>query len=271
MIIAALSTKHAKATAIAEPLAQVGFSVVEVVTETDALGTFTGTVPRRHSPIATARLKAFLAAGHPGASWLLGSEGTMTTFGFSSTLDHEVIVAVPVGRPSVTVVGRGSAVLPVGLSWRLRGTASMDDLAERAAFADLGRHLLCVVRPHDGVVHSDVATLTELAAAIDELAMPGHDLIVQTDFRAHRCPSRHVALATAAEDLAHRLSTRGPSCAELGFGEDGTAGNRPCRSCAAPTGTPSHRVARCPWCDHVARELLSDDAVDSGACGWCNP
>ncbi len=271
MIIAALSTKHAKATAIAEPLAQVGFSVVEVVTETDALGTFTGTIPRRHSPIATARLKALLASGHSGASWLLGSEGTMTTFGFSSTLDHEVIVAVPVGQPSVTVVGRGSAVLPVGLSWRLTGKVSMDDLAERAATADLGRHHLCVVRPHDGIVRADVATLAELASAIDELATPHHDLIVQTDFRAHRCPSRHVALAAAAEDLARRLATRCPACAELGFGEDGTAGNRPCRSCAAPTETPSHRVLRCPWCDHAARELLSADPVDPRACGWCNP
>lgn len=279
---AVLATRHGKLELIAPALARVGYALRAVDVDTDLLGTFSGEVPRPGPPQDVAVAKARLAMGASGVRVGVASEGTVgpsPTVPFANA-DVELVVLVD-DVLGITVVGRhvghglrvvGEDVTPAALAT----DGVLDDLLVRAGVDGSDGHHL-IVRPSVGPAHpvvKAIATAEALLAAVARCAgaSPDGRARIETDLRAHLCPSRHPAIVAAAGDLAVRLASRCPACASPGWGVVRAVPGRPCADCGAPTRAPRADVEGCVACPEERARPRADLApVDPAQCDRCNP
>ncbi len=98
---------------------------------------------------------------------------------------------------------------------------------------------------HKGV--HDRAVLDEAIRTCAALSSDGHAHL-ETDLRAHHCPSRRPIIAAAAYRLAERLATRCPTCATPGWGIVRVELGVPCQLCGRPVQVPNADVYGCAAC-----------------------
>ena len=271
---AVLATRHGKLDLIAPALATVGLSVRAVDVDTDALGTFSGEVPRTGSPRDVAVAKARLGMRAAGVPLGVASEGSVGPSPVVplAVADVELVVLVDDVR-GLVVVGRH-----VSHDLRIVGEdvasgAPLDDLVRRAGLPDHRVIVRPAVGPPDPVVKA-VADLDALAAAVARCAAASPDgrARVETDLRAHLCPSRRPAIAAAAADLAARLAATCPACSSPGWGIEGTGPGRPCAACGTPTAVPRADLEACVVCpERRERPRVDAGPVDPARCERCNP
>ncbi len=271
-----LATKHDKLPLIAPPLADaVGLRVDAVAVDTDSLGTFTGDIPRQAPPLDTAIAKARLGMSAAGQTLGLASEGSIgpdPAMPFVNA-DREIIVLVDDDN--------GIVVWESHTSWDIvvasTSVGADEDLAaflSRAGFPD---HQL-IVRPNSGALHpiyKGISSIDTLATAVSECAGVATDGLarVETDMRAHACPSRRSVIAAAAERLAARIAALCPSCGAPGWGRVDVVLGVPCAWCGTEVARPRAEIAGCPACEHrMDLPLIPPGArVDPGECSYCNP
>ena len=274
MIDAVLATRHGKLPLVAPALATVGYAVRAVEVDTDALGTFSGEVPRPGPPRDVAVAKARLGMAAAGVAVGLASEGSVGPSPLLplATADVELVVLVDDAR-GLVVVGRH-----VAHDLRLVGAdvapgEPLDDLARRAGLPDHRVIVRPALGPPDPVV-KDVADVAALSAAVARCAAapPDRRARVETDLRADRCPSRRPAIAAAAADLAARLAATCPACGSPGWGVEGSVPGRPCAGCGAPTSAARADLEACVVCpERRERPRVDAGPVDPARCDRCNP
>ena len=279
---AVLATRHGKLDLIAPALAPVGYVVRAVEVDTDALGTFTGEVPRPGPPRDVAVAKARLAMDATGVRAGVASEGTVgpsPLVPFATAVTELVVFVDDV--LGITVVGRHVShdlrVVGEDVTPELLGPPSaVADLLVRAGVGGEGGHHL-IVRPAAGLPDPVVKAIADpdtLLAAVLRCAAASPDgrARVETDLRAHLCPSRRPAIAAAAADLAGRLGARCPVCASPGWGMVRSVSGRPCADCGAPTSAVRADVEACVACPEERERPRADlGPVDPAQCSWCNP
>ncbi len=152
-----------------------------------------------------------------------------------------------------------------------------EDMASFLSRADFPNHQL-IVRPNSGALHpiyKGISSIDTLAGAVRECAGIATDHLarVETDMRAHACPSRRAVIAAAAERLATRIATRCPSCRAPGWGRVDVVLGVPCARCGTEVARPRAEVDGCPSCEYTrGRPLISPQTrVDPGECLYCNP
>ncbi|MHB8245189.1 MAG: DUF6671 family protein [Acidimicrobiales bacterium] len=274
--VAVLSTKHAKLPLIGPPLERaVGLRVDAAAVDTDALGTFTGDIPRLGPPLDTAIAKARLGMSLTGQALGIASEGSI---GPDPALpfviaDRELVVLVDDDA--------GIVVWETNTSWEIvtatttvRPLEDLEQFLTRAAFP---AHQL-IVRPNSGQaqpIHKGIANLGDLTAAISECASVATDGLacVETDLRAHACPSRRTVIAAAAGRLACRLAARCPACGAPGWGRVDIVLGVPCAWCSTEVARPRAEIDGCPACEHRATRpvVTPETRADPGECPFCNP
>lgn len=122
---------------------------------------------------------------------------------------------------------------------------------------------------HKGV--HDRAVLDEAIRTCAALSSDGH-VHLETDLRAHHCPSRRPIIAAAAYRLVERLATRCPTCATPGWGIVRVELGVPCQLCGRPVQVPNADVYGCAAC--TAEQTVSrpeSNGADPARCRWCNP
>lgn len=268
---ALLVTKHGKQRQLGPVFAESGWTLDVVSADTDSLGTFSGDVPRRHSPFETVRRKALLGVGLGDAPWLVASEGSIGS-SWPGVVDDVELVAL-VARDTRTVV-RGRAV-GHGLravQFKVDSTTTEGEIVRRCADADLPRHRLLVATSdrRDGAI-GDLAHIEDVLDACQRLARRRRTLTVQTDFRAHLCPSRQTVIIDAARDLMIRMSQECPKCGAEGYGEEGSIPGRPCADCGSPTVDEISLRWACPTCGFQESRPVQCELADPARCSWCNP
>lgn len=290
---AALATRHGKLPLVALPLWSVlGMTTVQVDADTDALGTFSGEVPRVGSAVEAAQRKAHLAMRATGLPIGLGSEGSIADpWGLGlGVVDREVVVLVDDER-GISVIGRAANTNLVAVAATVSPGEPVEDLLRRAE-----------VPPHHLIVHPDglaprlpspgdgqpgapdptwqlattkgIGDTRSLQAAITRAAAasPHGRARVESDLRAHCCPSRRPVIAAAARDLAARLASRCPACGSPGWGVEGLIAGRDCAWCGGPTDEPVAERWQCPSCPaSEVRPVDGAEAGDPGRCSRCNP
>lgn len=271
---AALATRHGKLELIGPALAPLGLKVVVAEVDTDAFGTFTGEVPRKGPPLEVAKRKARAAMAATGLDAGLASEGS---FGPHPeipfvTADVELVVLVD-DRLGLTVHegALGLETAAAGITVGAEAETELGEFCRRVGFPE--QALIC--RPGDGG-HSrifkairDPATLWSAVRSAAG-ASKDHLAVVETDLRAHLCPTRRPVIAEAATRLAARLRRRCPACGAPGFGSVSHEPGLPCELCGRPTELARSRTESCPGCGH-GESVAVEGRADPTYCAHCNP
>jgi len=272
---AVLATKHDKLPLVAPPLAAVGLEVVAVAVDTDRLGTFTGEIPRPGSARDTAIAKARLAMAATGIPLGLASEGSIGPHPATPllTVDVELVVLVDDDRDIIV----WAAATGTDTMAATQVVAPGQDPTGLVGRFDLPHHAV-IVRPNQGPpapVFKGLRHPADIDAAVAACAAasPDQRARLETDLRAHHCPSRRPVIRLAAERLATRLAARCPTCASPGWGPIDIVTGVPCDWCATPVDDVRAEVDGCPACGHRAeRATVGPDATaDPGRCPRCNP
>ncbi|MBN9211814.1 MAG: hypothetical protein BGO45_13020 [Microbacterium sp. 71-36] len=260
----AVGTRHGKESAFAPALGRwVGVTVrATSALDTDALGTFTGDVPRAVSPMDAAAAKAAGAADELGTPFGIATEASYATSlgGFGPVVHEELAVFLDLER---------GIRVPHGLRAYARVAVPRDVQDECAARAYL-----------EGIGFPDQAVVVRFA---DQLVkgVQDEDLVLgflrqgavrlEPDLRAHMNPQRRRILRRLAWGLAARLRTPCPECAAPGFGPVDVIRGVPCGVCGTPTSRVRADVDGCATCP-ARRERPRPVAVaDPATCDVCNP
>lgn len=272
---AVLATIHDKLPLIAPAmLTAVGLDVRDVRVDTDQLGTFTGDVARPGTPWATAIAKARLGMNATSTRLGLASEGSIGPPPGLAFVIAALELVVLVDDERGIIVGEtaiGYDIITIAAD--ITPGDDIDALLQRGGFPE---HRMIVrpaagppTPPHKGV-HDRVA-LDEAIRSCAALSPDGHAHL-ETDLRAHHCPSRRPIIAAAAHRLARRLATRCPTCATPGWGIVRVELGVPCQLCGRPVQLPNADVHGCEACN--VEQTVSrpeSNGADPGRCQWCNP
>ncbi len=276
---AVLATMHGKEQAIAPVLRdRLGLTVSTAPgIDTDALGTFTGEIPRAGTIREAAIAKARLGMKATGLTIGLASEGS---YGL-----HPQIPFIPGGVELMVLVDDTRGIV---VSEHLIDDAPVfghvfaavgDDLTpflDRVGFPD---HAL-IVKPADTKdgsrhIHKGLRDRSVLERAIASAQRHSGDgrALIQTDMRAHKNPTRMATLGRLASALAARLGTLCPACAMPGYGLVDVETGLPCEWCGAPSLMVRQHVFGCVACAHREQRPRADGLTyaDPGHCPLCNP
>ena len=272
---AVLSTMHDKLPLIAPAMgAAVGLDVRDVHVDTDQLGTFSGDVARRGTPWETAVAKARLGMRAAGIRLGLASEGSIgPPPGLAFVIAaRELVVLVDEERGIIvgeTAIGYDIITIAADIA----PGDDIESLLQRGGFPEHGM----IIRPAAGPLaplHKGIHDRSGLDEAIRTCAAVSTDgrAHVETDLRAHHCPSRRPIIAAAAHRLAQRLAACCPTCATPGWGIVRVELGVPCQHCRRPVQLPNADVFGCAACTFeqtVSRP--ESNGADPGRCEWCNP
>lgn len=262
---------HAKERVLAPVLAALGAIPELASIDTDAFGTFSGTVPRRGTQLEAAVAKAAAAREQLGTSAGVASEGAYgpdPVIGIVP-LGFELVVYVEAHRCR-PVIGRIASHGVVAGNARVESLAAARREAERLHYPDHG--LLVRTPGHAGgtAVHNSWDALERAVRAV--LRSGGH-VELESDLRAHRNPTRMLLVAEAARDLADHLADRCDVCACTGLTQVDPQPGLPCEDCGTPTELLLQRRLVCSWCEapHERAPHHGLAAADPGNCPRCNP
>ncbi len=271
---AVLSTKHDKLPLVAPPLAlHVGLIVDTFAVDTDQLGTFTGDISRTGSPWDTAVAKARLGMRGIDCTIGIASEGSIGPHPSAPFINASVELVVLVDDELGIVIGEAETGFDIfTVSADVAVDDDIGDLLERGRFP---AHAM-TIRPGDGSVHpiyKGIRTRRELGQAIRECAAASLNgrARVETDLRAHQCPTRRPIIARAAERLAMRLASCCPECNAPGWGTVRFEYGLPCGHCDREVSIARADVFGCATCPATRTVQCGPVVADPGCCDWCNP
>jgi hypothetical protein len=253
---------HDKERALAPAFRRVlGAEIVVPPLDTDALGTFSGEVPRPDALVETALLKAEMVfEALPGVDCALASEGSYGPI--------ERLPLTPGGVELLAFIDRRRGIRHVETlpthrtTWRLHRYAAGDPdrlLALRGmGFPRFGVFVVCssdMSRPI-----KNLATVEAVIEAMDREARRSADglAVLYSDMRAHKNPLRMQVLRAAGYKLALRLKTLCPKCEAPGFGPIGSRRGLPCEDCGTPTHWIDFEIDGCSVCGHARSRPRKD-------------
>lgn len=271
----ALATMHGKARALAPAFAKLAASLVlPNGIDTDALGTFSGEVPRLQAPLPTAIAKARLAMVATGLPLGLATEGSFgpdPQIGFV-TLHRELAVLVDDLHGQVVWEALNSHESNLD-SLVVSGARELDD-AQLARWG-FPAHALIVRGEPSGPIFKALNDRHSLTDAIHACiaASPLRQARIETDMRAHLNPTRMRQIALLGERLVARLRCRCPRCHAPGFGRVDVVTGLPCSWCGQPTLGLKGEIHGCAACGERAQRPRSDGVLESdpAQCDRCNP
>lgn len=278
---AVLATMHGKQAAIAPVLFdRLGLSVSTAADlDTDALGTFTGEVPRAGTIREAAIAKARLGMKATGLTIGIASEGSYGPHPHVSFIAGgiELMVLIDDIR-GIVVTEHLIDDVPMFAHAFVRVADELTDFLDRIGFPDQA----VIVKPAEGKsecegrpIHKGLRRREELAKAVAQCASNSRDgrALVQTDMRAHMNPTRMATLRQLAHALAERLAMRCPSCGVPGYGQVDVEAGLPCEDCGAPSIMVRNHIFGCVVCEHREKSPRTDGIThaDPGQCPLCNP
>lgn len=264
----ALLTCHGKEAAVAGPMRTAGFAVFTVSGfNTDALGTFTGEVPRQGSMLDAAVRKARLASELGGCRFGLGSEGSFggdPWLGISGWARELIVWYDAEQNRDVAAFVQGPET-----NFARRTVASLDEALEFADDVGFPEHGVIVGQPGETAFEKDFGDLHDLREHLHKVLQSG-PVELSTDMRAHRNPTRMAMIRRCGEELAKRLATPCPECGVIGFGAVAAVPGAVCTGCSLPTRHTRAELLRCDVC-HYQVERPVRAAVPPERCEHCNP
>ena len=274
-----LPTKHAKSVAIAPPFwSHLKADVLEYVTDTDQLGTFSGEIERHGSALDCARRKCELAFEmlEGRVEYCLASEGSFGPHPLVPFLarDQEILYFIDRRRGFHLHLVHASEKT----NYQMKAVSTLDELQAFAMSAQFPSHAL-VLRPNDrsakDVLFKGIVDHIDLKRSFEKARCASSDSLVwvETDMRAQFNPTRLAVIGELADKMARRLATLCPSCDAPGWGMVNTEGGLICEGCGQPTDMIMHETHGCVLCSHTETRPRSDglQTAPQMYCPCCNP
>ena len=272
-----LATIHAKDLAIAPPFRRLLDAEVVVAhgLDTDALGTFSGEVPRPDALVETCVIKAELAFRTLDVDYAIASEGSY------GPIDRVPLVSSGVEILAFIDRKRGLKIVETlgthRTNWRMRrfraGDPNVPTVVKAMGFPGYGVFVL----NNSDYSHpvKDLVNMDEVVAAVNREAKRSDDglALVISDMRANRNPMRMLVLRALSWKLAKRLERLCPKCHTPGFGPIGVRRGLPCERCGQPTHWIDFEIDGCSLCGHAESRPRKDGRKTAAnlSCATCNP
>ncbi len=274
-----LPTKHSKSLAVVPPFwSHLNADVLEYVTDTDQLGTFSGEIEREGSALDCARQKCELAFELIGEQieFSIASEGSFGPHPLIPFLarDQEILYFIDRKRNFHLHMVYASEKT----NYQAKAVGTLDELQDFAMSAQFPSHAL-VLRPNDRSskdhLYKGIVDKSLLKTSFEKAMIASGDRLVwvETDMRAQFNPSRMAIIGELADRMARRLATSCPSCHAPGWGLVNTENGLVCEGCGQQTDMILHEIHGCVLCSHMETRPRPDglQVAPQMYCQFCNP
>lgn len=271
-----VATKHKKEIVFSNVFTQLGLSFIPAPEiDTDILGTFTGEVERKYSPLETAVHKAkLLAAQINDVDFIIANEGTFGPHPYIPFVasDSEVIVLYDTKKENYFYIHDVSTET----NFAEKEIATFEQLHDFLEQVKFPSHALIVSAiSNNGVQHFEKAIqdINVLKESINRLvAISKNGLVkVQTDMRAHLNPTRMNFIKQCAEKFINELKCLCPQCNYPQFKIKRTERGLPCYNCNTPTQSIKKYIYECVNCNYIEEKRNDKEFEDPMYCEICNP
>lgn len=269
-----IATKHQKEQVIAPLLFNefglIGFTPRQL--DTDILGTFTGEIERKLSPIEAAKQKCLLAMEQEKCNMAIASEGS---FGphpslFFVNSDDEILVFMD-KRNNIEIIAREVSTKTNFNAQIINNLTELHAFATNALFPS---HALIIraEKASNNEIMKGINNWDELDNAFNYFKQKYGKAYVETDMRACFNPTRMNVIEKATVQLIKKIKSVCPSCQTPGFSVKKIIRGLPCKLCNLPTDTPKIHIYCCNNC-HLEKEekILGKEFEDPMNCSFCNP
>jgi hypothetical protein len=227
--------------------------------DTDALGTFSGEIPRPDALVETSLLKAELVFRAMDVDCGIASEGS-----------YGPIDRLPLNAGGLEIMAfvdrkRGIRLVETLVThrtnWRLMRFKAGDPRIAAAVtalgFPDYG---VFVLRSDWSHPIKGLTRLDDVVSAMREQADSSPDgvSVLISDMRAHRNPTRMKVLRALSWKLAKRLAALCPKCKAPGFGHIDSRRGLPCEDCGTATHWIDFEIDGCAACGHAVSRARKD-------------
>lgn len=271
-----LATMHQKERVISPQLKQELGIAATVPNDfnTDQFGTFTREIKRTGNQLEAARKKALAAMELSGFDLGIASEGS---FGAHPSIPFipsnlEIVVLIDT-RHNLEIIGhyRSGDVRVQGQEVKTPEEAT--NIARSWGFPEQGV-IVRLSEKSNRNIYKDIRTLDELEEVSRRLLSRWFvdSIFLETDMRAHRCPSRMESIKMATLDLIKNCKSICPNCDTPGFVITDTTKGLLCSHCNLPTDLVKETIHSCQRCHYKESRPVTDRAyAEPGECQWCNP
>lgn len=270
---AILTSKHQKRGVIAPAFSQIGLEVVELALDTDQLGTFSGEVERRASPLETALAKARMGMLETGEKLGIASEGSIGPDPLVPFVISNIEVMVFVDDETGIEISETHRSLEIAHG--TQKAARDHDLTEFLEKVGFPTQAL-IVRPdsESGPWQKGIDSQTKLIEAVAQAAAASSNslALIECDYRAMHSPSRRANIALLAQKLALRVAATCPSCKSPGWGKLEFERGLNCTGCGEFDETAVRaELNACVRCDYKAVKQVVAESLRPASCKVCNP
>lgn len=270
-----IATKHKKKAVIA-PLFEKELGVICIVPndfDTDKLGTFSGEIERRESPLATARKKCLLAMELENCDLGIASEGS---FGphptiFMAHADDEILIFIDT-KNNLEIIVRE---LTLDTNFNSTTVDSFHNLVNLVKTVGFPEH--AIILKNDGkevtFIVKEIQSLELLEESYTKLTANNSQVVAETDMRAMFNPTRMKVIEIAAIKLVEKIKNVCPECDTPGFGIVNAKSGLPCEWCNSPTKSTLSYIYQCQKCQFELEKMYPKDkkTENSMYCDFCNP
>lgn len=270
-----IATKHNKE-AVIMPLFEKELGVICIVPkdfDTDELGTFSGEIERKESPLSTARKKCLLAMERENCDLGIASEGS---FGphpsiFMAHADDEILIFID-KKNNLEIIVRE---LSLDTNFTATAVGSFQNLVSLVKTVGFPEHAVILKNNEiEGTsIVKGIQSWELLEESFNKLTANNSQVVAETDMRAMFNPTRMKVIEKAAIKLVEKIKTCCPKCDAPGFGIVNAKSGLPCEWCNSPTKSTLSYIYQCQKCKFELEKMYPKDkrTEDPTYCDFCNP
>jgi hypothetical protein len=270
-----IATMHQKEQVLA-PLLKEAFNITAILPkylDTDILGTFSGEIDRKGTPMEVAKRKCLLAMEETGCDLAIASEGS---FGAHPTIpfiagDDEMVFLMD-QKNGVEIFARE---ISTDTNFKGESISSLDDAKYFAQKIGFPSHAIIIRKEKDEGTGTQkgVGDVFLFESLVKEFLSEHGKVWLETDMRAMHNPTRLTVISKAAETLISKMQCLCPACNAPGFSVTNVLPGLPCSLCLMPTESTLAHEYVCAQCGCMEEKKYPHAKQNEEPlyCSFCNP
>lgn len=239
----------------------------------DILGTFSGDVERKLSPIQAAKEKIKMGLiQKPDAEYLIASEGSFYPDSQVPWMPvNEELLLFYDAKQEIEIVAKAVTREVKYVSKKIDSSNLSLELFNEFDFPNHGVVIVSKDKVNKKNVIKDVNDYLELDQLIKRLKEGRGMIQVMTDLRSHKNPTRQKNIYQAGLNLIDEIKLVCPNCQRYGQKIREHIEGLLCAQCGIPSKYIKSIERECSSCTKTWMQDLGKAPIDPMYCDWCNP